>query len=212
MSGLRAKDVLLGYSRGVFPMANSKDDKELFWVKPEKRGVIKIGELHISKSVKKFIRSNEVSMSLNKCFSRVVDHCADRHNTWINTELYEIYLELYRLGHAVSIEIWSSHKLIGGLFGVKIGSCFCGESMFSLSTNGSKLALIVTMAHLKYNKFTLFDTQFITDHLRTMGGSEILQTEYEKKLAVAISKNCKFLNFPVNHSWLEIMQLNNQRL
>ena len=212
MNRLTAKDVLTGYRIGIFPMAESKNSSKISWIKPKRRGVIPIGKLHISRSLKKFIRSHELSMTLNTCFSKVVDHCADRPDTWINKQLYQIYLELYKLRYAVSIEIWSKNQLIGGLLGVKIGSCFCGESMFSLSPNGSKLALIVTMAHLKYNNFTLFDTQFITDHLLKMGGCEISQIDYERRLATATLNHCKFANLPVGYSWLEIMQLNNHTL
>ena len=212
MSQIHAKDMLLGYSTGIFPMAEGKSSKELFWIKPKKRGIIPIGELHISKSLKKFIRSNNFTISINKCFSKVVDHCSDRPDTWINSELYKSYIELNRLGYAISIEVWSREILIGGLFGVRIGSCFCGESMFSLSTNGSKLAMVVTMAHLKHNKFTLFDTQFITDHLKSMGGYEISQIDYEEKLALAVKIQCEFNTFPTNYSWLEILQLNNHKL
>lgn len=212
MGRLRTDDILQGYRNGIFLMADNKNAKHLFWVKPEKRGIIPIGELHISKSLKKFIRSNDISMSLNNCFEKVVTHCSNRPNTWINKELYEIYLELYRLKYAVSIEVWSKQQLIGGLFGVTVGSCFCGESMFSLSTNGSKLAMVITMAHLAYNKFTVFDTQFVTDHLQRMGGHEISQVEYETHLSQAINDKREFLNFPSNYSWLEIMQLNSHTL
>ena len=212
MKVLLAQDILLGYRTGIFPMAKTKTSKELYWVKPKKRGVIPIGRLHISKSLRKFIRSEDLHMSLNRSFLNVLNHCANREDTWINDELHKIYLELYQLGHAISIEVWSNNKLIGGLFGVKIGSCFCGESMFSISKNGSKLAMIVTMGLLRYNNFTLFDTQFMTEHLKTMGGSEITQTDYEKKLTVATTHNRNFSNFPSNYSWPEIMQLNNHKL
>ena len=212
MRDLLVNDILLGYGSGIFPMAKSKDASELCWVKPKKRGVIPIGKLHISKSLRKFIRSEDLNVSLNRCFLNVVNHCANRENTWINDELYKIYLELHQLGYAISIEVWSNNKLIGGLFGIKIGSCFCGESMFSVSKNGSKLAMIVTMALLQYNNFTLFDTQFMTEHLKTMGGFEITQTDYEKQLAIATTHRISFRNFPNYYSWPEIMQLNNHKL
>jgi leucyl/phenylalanyl-tRNA--protein transferase len=204
--------MLLGYQKGVFLMADEKTAAELFWVKPKRRGILPVGKLHISKSLKKFIRTTDLSMSLNTCFSEVVEHCSNRPNTWINEELRKLYLELHKLKHAVSIEIWSHKQLIGGLFGVRIGSCFCGESMFSSSKNGSKLAMIVTMAHLCQNKFTLFDTQFLTEHLSRMGGREISQSEYEKQLYVALGRPCEFLNFPINYSWSEVIQLNNHKL
>lgn len=212
MGHLSASNILQGYSTGIFPMADSRNSSELCWVKPKNRGIMPIGGLHISKSLKKFIRNNELDMTINKCFSEVVDLCANRSDTWINKELHSIYLELHKLKHAVSVEIWSKKQLIGGLFGVCIGSCFCGESMFTVSKNGSKVAMIVTMALLQYNGYTLFDTQFMTQHLRIMGGHEISQLEYETKLAKATSQKCQFLNVPNNYSWSEIIQLNNHKL
>ena len=212
MNSIHTKDMLLGYSIGIFPMADSKSARDIFWMRPEKRGVIPMGALHISKSVKKFIRANDFTLSINKCFSKVVEHCADRTDTWINSELYKSYIELNRLRYAISIEVWSSDKLIGGLLGLKIGSCFCGESMFSLYSNGSKLTMIVTMALVQYNKFTIFDTQFITDHLKRMGGYEISRHDYEKQLSLAVKNRRIFNTFPINYSWSEILHLNNHKL
>ena len=212
MTSISYKTILSGYRKGIFPMAKNKTSESLFWVKPESRGIIPIGQLHISKSLKKFIKSNKINTSINKCFPNVVNLCADRSDTWINEQLTDIYQELYETGYACSIEIWMRQKLIGGLFGLTIGSCFCGESMFSLSTNGSKLALIATMAHLNYSGFTLFDTQFSSTHLLSMGGIEILQTEYETLLSSAITNRATFLDLPTSYSWPEMMQLNNQTL
>ena len=203
---------ILGYRTGIFPMAKSKTSKEIYWVKPKVRGIVPIGKLHISKSLKRFIKSNVIEATINQHFLTVVESCADRSETWINDELKFIYNMLYEQGHAVSIEIWLNSKLIGGLFGISIGSCFCGESMFSSANNGSKLALIVTMARLKYNNFKLFDTQFPNDHLKRMGGISISQNKYEVLLMNCLKDKCSLVEFPSTYSWSEIMQLNNQTL
>ena len=138
--------------------------------------------------------------------------CADRETSWINHQLLDIYYELYKKGSAFSVEIWMNDKLVGGLFGVAVGSCFCGESMFSLATNGSKLALVATMARLIYAGFKLFDTQFPNKHLQSMGGCAISQSKYEILLSDCIDHHCDFLNFPVTCTWSELIQLNNHTL
>ena len=212
MSLPNIQNILEGYRQGIFPMANSKQSKSFFWVKPEERGIIPIGKLHISRSLKKYIKANTIQTTLNTCFEVVVKHCANRQNTWINSELSNIYQILYENGYAISIEVWLDKQLIGGLFGIKIGSCFCGEGMFSLASNGSKLALLVTMARLNYNDFKLFDMQFPTSHLESMGGCTISQTKYEKLLAMSINDKRLFHDFPSGYSWSDIMHLNNQVL
>ncbi len=201
-----------GYRRGVFPMAESKSSEEIFWIKPEERGIIPIGKLHISRSLKKLIKAKTFHSTVNKCFAEVVKRCADRKNTWINSKLFDLYIELHKGGHAISVEIWQNKDLIGGLFGITVGSCFCGESMFSTATNGSKLALIVTMARLKYNKYRLFDTQFPTSHLQSMGGKTISQATYENLLSHLIYDERTLLSLPKNYSWPELLQLNNHIL
>ncbi len=204
--------VLNGYRNGIFPMAQSKTSKEIFWIRPEERGIIPIGSVHISRSLKRYIKANPIETTLNTCFKEVVKRCANRNTSWINTELFNMYRILNERGYAFSIEIWLNKELIGGLFGITIGSCFCGESMFSSSTNGSKLALVVTMARLNYNNFKLFDTQFPTSHLKSMGGCSISQEDYEQLLLSTIDDNCSLQNFPSDYSWSEIIQLNNQTL
>ncbi|MDG2474070.1 MAG: leucyl/phenylalanyl-tRNA--protein transferase [Paracoccaceae bacterium] len=201
-----------GYRKGIFPMAENKESKEIFWVKPKERGIIPIGKLHISRSLKRYIAANSIDTTINKCFKEVVNRCADRPTTWINNELLAIYQNLFENGYGFSIEIWVNQKLIGGLFGVKVGSCFCGESMFSSSTNGSKLALVATMALLIYHRFKLFDTQFPTSHLKSMGGCTITQNRYEKILSATINDYRSLSELPKNYSWLDILHLNNHKL
>tara|TARA_X000001036_G_scaffold404132_1_gene411209 strand:- start:46 stop:687 length:642 start_codon:yes stop_codon:yes gene_type:complete len=213
MTSFSSYTVLLGYRRGIFLMAESKTSKEMVWIKPKERGIIPIGKLHISRSLKKYIKSNKFHTTINTAFEEVVARCANRPTSWINQELFNIYQDLYKQGHAFSIEVWLNKKLIGGLFGIKIGSCFCGESMFSAEKNGSKLALIATMARLQYNEFKLFDTQFPTTHLNSMGGCTITQIAYERLLFESIDDiEHTLTKFPSNYSWSEIIQLNNHRL
>ncbi len=204
--------IMSGYRRGIFPMAESKSSRKIFWVKPEERGIIPIGQLHISRSLKKFIKSNNFYTTTNSCFSEVVERCADRENSWINPELFNLYIDLHHEGYAISIEIWLNQELVGGLFGITVGSCFCGESMFSTIKNGSKLALIVTMARLTYNNYKLFDTQFLTEHLKSMGGKTISQASYENFLAPIINDDRSLLPLPKDYSWSDLVQLNNHIL
>lgn len=209
---ITSEKILAAYQIGIFPMAESKKSNKVFWVRPEKRGIIPIRTLHISRTTKKFIKKNIIKTTTNTCFNEVVNKCSDRTDTWINKQLHDVYFDLYEKGHAFSVEVWINSKLVGGLFGIAMGSCFCGESMFSESQNGSKLALIVTMARLVHSRFTLFDTQFTTDHLSSMGGIEISTGYYKELLASAIGNERNFCELPDNSSWSELMQLNNQTL
>ena len=212
MPPLNLNDALVAYRQGIFPMAESKTSNEIFWIKPEERGIIPIGKLHISRSLKKYIKSKNIKITINMSFDEVVQLCADRPTSWINNELLKMYRNLKNEGSAVSIEAWDGKDLIGGLFGVIVGSCFCAESMFSSAINGSKLALVATMGLLKFNGFQLFDTQFPNKHLESMGGITIPQSKYEKFLISCINENCGITDFPNDYSWSEIMQLNNDKL
>ncbi len=212
MLSLSIDNIISGYRQGIFPMAESKTSQDIVWVKPKERGIIPIGKLHVSRTLKKFINNKTLQTSMNTCFLEVVENCASRPETWINTKLIKIYYELYQKGYAHSIEVWLNDKLIGGLFGIVIGSCFCGESMYSSATNGSKVALIATMSRLRYNKFKIFDTQFPTDHLQSMGGLTISQTEYEKLLSTSVKDVRNTLSVPDGYSWSEMVQLCSQKL
>ena len=209
-SYISADTLLSAYKRGIFPMADGANSEKIFWIKPDKRGIIPLGNLHISRSTKKFIRKHKIVSTINSNFSEVLTNCRNRKETWINYQLYQSYLELNRLGYAISVEIWIKDRLIGGLLGVIIGACFFGESMFSLVPNGSKLALICTMARLVYGQFSVFDTQFLTDHLRSMGGREISHKFYLELLAKGLDHKGNFLDFPVCYSWESMIQLSSQ--
>ena len=209
---ISTETILKAYKKGIFPMAEGAKSQKIVWIKPERRGILPIGKLHISRSMKKFIRKEEIQTSINTCFTDVLTNCKNRNDTWINSQLSEVYLDLNIKGHALSIEIWRDKKLIGGLLGVVVGACFFGESMFSLFNNGSKLALIVTMARLVNGKFLLFDTQFLSHHLSTMGGCEIPDSQYMAILTKGLATKSNFFNFPTNYSWSEMIQLSSQNL
>lgn len=185
--------LLHGYSIGIFPMSDSRDDPEIFWVDPKKRGLLPIAKFHISKSLAKRMRKTELYVSVNRDFSGVVDGCADREDTWINAEIRGLYLALHSAGHAHSLEVWDKDELVGGVYGVSLGAAFFGESMFSRRKNASKMALACLTELLDRGGYTLFDTQFITDHLASLGGFEIDRGKYHQLLDAAQGKPAKFL-------------------
>ena len=154
-------------------MGDHNNDNQFFWCNPIVRAVIPISKLHISRSLKKLCRKKKFEFSINHDFLSTISNCANREETWINKSIISTYNLLHNLGYAHSIEVWEDKKLKGGLYGVAIGKVFFAESMFSTSSNGSKLALIALMGTLALNEFSLLDVQFLTDHLRTMGAIEI---------------------------------------
>ncbi len=188
MSSQLSPELLLhAYSIGVFPMAESADDTEVFWVDPKRRGILPLDGFHISRSLKKRIRTCGYDISFNRDFSGVVHGCADRKETWINQEIHDAYCQLHDMGHAHSIEVWDNLELIGGVYGVSIGGAYFGESMFSRRKDGSKIALAYLTHHLAALGYVLIDTQFITDHLASLGGVEISRADYQSRLATAIA-------------------------
>ena len=184
------------YRRGVFPMAESRDDPTIFLVDPDKRGIIPLDRLHISRSMKKFLKRTEFTVSFDKCFDRVLLECArampDREDTWINDGITYLYMELFKNGDAHSVEIWDGEDLVGGLYGVSIGGAFFGESMFSRAANASKMALIKLVERLNAGEYKLLDTQFLTDHLASMGAIEISRDDYHVLLKEALAVDAKF--------------------
>lgn len=179
--------LLQAYAAGIFPMAESRDTPDLFWVDPRQRGVLPLDGFHISRSLARQIRLARYSVTIDADFDAVVDACADREETWINAEIRGLYSALHRNGHANSLEVWDEDgTLMGGVYGVALGAAFFGESMFSRRTNGSKLALAHLVAHLRRCGFMLFDTQFITPHLARLGAVEISRDRYRKQLAQAL--------------------------
>ncbi len=184
--------LLHGYSIGVFPMAEHRDDPEVFWVDPKRRGVLPLNRFRISRSLARRMRRGGFEVSIDTDFARVVDGCAQRAETWINDEISAHYKSLHHLGHAHSLEIRHGDDLVGGIYGVVLGAAFFGESMYSRRTDASKIALAYLVDHLKLAGFTLFDTQFLTDHLASLGGVEISRAEYHRRLERAIDKPASF--------------------
>ncbi|WP_397541908.1 leucyl/phenylalanyl-tRNA--protein transferase [Roseovarius salis] len=181
--------VLLGaYASGIFPMAESREDTEIFWVDPRRRGILPLDSFHISRSLARRLRGGRYGVTLNRAFDAVVEGCADRSETWISAEIARLYCSLHRTGHAHSIEIWTGEELAGGVYGVTLGSAFFGESMFSRRTDASKMALAFLTRHLSRCGFELFDTQFITPHLASLGGVEVSRARYRALLHDALEK------------------------
>ena len=186
--------LLFAYQQGLFPMAESRNAKQIQWIQPKKRGVFQLGNFHISKSLRRVILKKDYSITINSCFPKVMEKCANRNETWINGGIYNCYCKLHEEGFAHSIEVWKARQLIGGVYGVAIGAAFFGESMFSEVSNGSKIALAYLHDRLLKAGFLLFDTQFLTEHLASLGAIEISQAEYLIKLEKALNKNASFLD------------------
>ena len=191
-------------------MAETAQDTSVFWVDPEKRGIIPLDGFHVSKSLRKRLLSSQYEFTVNTCFEFVLDACANRDETWINAPIRAQYNELHRLGFSHSIEVWKDGDLAGGLYGVSIGGVFFGESMFSRLTDGSKLALLALVARLRAGGYRLLDTQFLNDHLATMGGIEISRDEFHEKLDEALEVKSDFWKLPAETTPYELWQLSTQ--
>jgi leucyl/phenylalanyl-tRNA--protein transferase len=182
--------LLRAYSAGLFPMAESADDPDIYWVQPELRGIIPLDGLHVSRSLAKTIRKRPFDIRYDTAFRLVMQHCAestdDRPTTWINPMILKLYSELHSLGYAHSVEAWQGEELVGGLYGVSLGSAFFGESMFSRRTDASKICLVHLVERLVAKGFTLLDTQFTTEHLKTFGAIDVPRKAYEKLLEKAM--------------------------
>ncbi|WP_377186349.1 leucyl/phenylalanyl-tRNA--protein transferase [Ruegeria meonggei] len=184
--------LLHGYSIGIFPMAEHRNDPELFWVDPKFRGVVPLDGFHLSRSLARRIRNCGFSVTINRDFDGVVGGCADRFETWINAELRDLYRKIHRSGHAHSLEVWDGDVLAGGVYGVTLGAAFFGESMFSRRKDASKIALAYLVDRLRQTGFQLFDTQFLTAHLATLGAIEIPRAQYRLALEDAIDASADF--------------------
>lgn len=186
-------DLLLqAYAMGLFPMAESREAGELRWIDPHRRGVFPLEGFHISRSLRRAILRADHQVTVNRDFAGVLAACADRPETWINDEITRLYLALHRMGFCHSVEVWRDDLLIGGVYGVAIGGAFMGESMFSRATDASKIALAWLVHRLRAGGFTLFDTQFLTPHLASLGAVEIPRAAYRKQLEQALARQARF--------------------
>lgn len=207
---LTADLLLQAYQVGVFPMSEGRDDPEVFWVDPRMRGVFPLDGFNISRSLARTIRRNRFTVTYDTAFDAVVEGCADRDETWINDTIFALYRQLHKGGFAHSIEVWDGNRLVGGVYGVAIGAAFFGESMFSRVTDASKVALAYLVDRLRLGGFELFDTQFITPHLESLGAIEIPRDHYRAMLAEALEKEASFDSPGAIPSAQDVLQRNAQ--
>lgn len=181
--------LLLAYRSGIFPMSDSRDDQEVFWVEPRERAIIPLDSFHLSRSLAKVVKQDRFRVTCNAAFADVIRACAapraDHPDTWINPLIEQSYIALHRAGHAHSIECWLDGELVGGLYGVSFERVFCGESMFSRADNASKVALAWLVALMRHAGYRLLDCQFITDHLASLGAVTVPRKRYLQLLADA---------------------------
>ncbi|NMA97208.1 MAG: leucyl/phenylalanyl-tRNA--protein transferase [Phyllobacteriaceae bacterium] len=191
--------IIRAYCAGIFPMSEDAEDDDIFWVSPEERGIMPLDGFRASRSLRKAMRKTTWDIRVDTDWDGVIEGCAtvgeDRDTTWINRTIREVYGELFRRGVAHTVEVWDGEDLVGGLYGLAIGAAFFGESMFHRRTDASKMAMAHLVDRLNAGGFQLLDTQFLTDHLASLGGIEISRAEYEDRLADAIEEQGDW------HSW-----------
>ncbi len=203
--------LLRAYAMGIFPMADSADDPEIFWVEPAMRGIIPLDGLHISRRLARTVRRRPFEIRVDTAFDEVIAACAapapGREKTWINATIRRLYGELHRLGFAHSVECWQDGRLVGGLYGVALGAAFFGESMFSRVRDASKVALVHLVARLNAGGYRLLDTQFVTDHLRRLGAIEIPRLDYLRRLDAALKVRADFRAFAADDDPHKVLAL-----
>ena len=196
MVGLTPDILLAAYAAGVFPMAESADDPELFWVDPHRRGILPLDAFHVPRRLRRLVRQGSFEVRCDTAFEAVIRACAEatekRPNTWINDEIVRLYAGLFAREAAHSVECWREGALVGGLYGVSLGAAFFGESMFSRESDASKVALVHLVARLRFGGYRLLDTQFLTPHLARFGGIEITRARYHRLLADALAYRAFF--------------------
>ena len=196
MTKLTPEILLRAYAVGLFPMAERRDDPTLFWIDPEKRGILPLDGFHVSRRLRRTVRSGRYEVRCNTAFDDVVRACAapgpNREDTWINDEILSLYGDLHALGRAHCVETWLDGELVGGLYGVSLGAAFFGESMFSLARDASKVALVHLVARLVKGGYKLLDTQFVTDHLTQFGVVELPRAGYRELLSEALDDTATF--------------------
>jgi leucyl/phenylalanyl-tRNA--protein transferase len=205
MSRLDPRLLLQGYATGIFPMADSREAAELFWVEPRNRAILPLDRFHLSRSLKRTLRSGRFEVTHDRDFAAVITACAAREETWINGELERAMLALHKSGHAHSIEVRQKGELVGGLYGVKLGRAFFGESMFSSVRDASKVALAWLVARLQTGNFTLLDCQFITEHLASLGAISVPRETYVALLSAALGGGAASVGGPATASLVEAL-------
>lgn len=194
--------LLRAYACGIFPMSESADDPTIFWVEPEKRGIIPLNGFRVSSRLARTVRSDVFRVTVNTAFKQTIAGCAapqpGRDDTWINGRIRDLYTSLHEIGHCHSVEAWHDDQLVGGLYGVSLGRAFFGESMFHTERDASKVALVHLVARLVAGGFVLLDTQFVTDHLRTFGAIEVPRRRYRALLDDAVTGQADFLALPAS--------------
>ena len=205
MSRLDPRLLLQGYATGIFPMADSRDADDLFWVEPRNRAILPLDRFHVSRSLKRKLRSGRFEVTHDRDFAPVITACAEREETWINAELEQAMLALHKSGHAHSIEVRIGGELVGGLYGVKLGRAFFGESMFSRVRDASKVALAWLVARLQAGNFTLLDCQFMTEHLASLGAISVPRETYVALLSAALGGGAASVGAPATASLVEAL-------
>ena len=210
MKGFGPAELLDCYARGVFPMAEGRDDPRIYLLEPDERGIIPLEGFHVPRSLRKTVRRDRYEIMINRDFAGVIQGCAapgeGREETWINPAICGLYAALHHAGYAHSVECYDAGYLVGGLYGVALGGAFFGESMFSRATDASKVALVPLVARLKAGGYTLLDTQFTTAHLEQFGAEVITRQDYRTRLAQAIEKDGDFLALPKRISGDQALQ------
>lgn len=192
--------LLRAYACGIFPMAESADDPQLYWIEPQSRGILPLDAVNIPRRLARTVRQARFEVTFDTDFEGVIDGCATprpgRRSTWINSQIRSLYRDLYRQGHCHTIEVRLEGRLVGGLYGVALGGAFFGESMFSTERDASKIGLVHLCARLSHGGFTLLDTQFVTDHLKQFGTIEIEKSEFQVRLHEAVERVADFSRLP----------------
>lgn len=188
--------LLRAYACGIFPMAESADDPQLYWIEPQARGILPLDAIDVPRRLARTVRQARFHVTFDRDFEGVIDGCAaprpGRRSTWINSQIRSLYRDLYRQGHCHTVEVRLDGRLVGGLYGVALGGAFFGESMFSTERDASKVALVYLCARLIHGGFTLLDTQFVTEHLRQFGTIEIDKAEFQERLQDAVERIADF--------------------
>lgn len=203
--------LLKAYACGIFPMAESADDDALYWIEPERRGILPLDRLHVTKRLQRTIRQERFEIRVDSDFDAVIEGCAasrpGRRSTWINARIRKLYGDLFDMGHCHTVEVWREGRIVGGLYGVHLARAFFGESMFSRERDASKVALVYLAARLIHGRFRLLDTQFLTEHLKRFGAVEVDRNRFQGLLEDALRGSADFSSLPGDAPAASVLQL-----